>query len=428
MTDSATRRIGELLAPLTNWERTRADRPRFTLDTIRALLRRLGQGLEKPARFAVQVGGSKGKGSTCAWLAMLASSAGLRVGTYASPHVQTIRERVVLPEGLCPEEQLVAAVTRALGAAKGLDPAPSAFEVLTAAAAICFAESRLDLAIWEVGLGGRLDATTALPVELSVLTAVELEHTQVLGETIGAIAAEKAHIFRPGARGVLGCLGEAARVAEAHAATVGCRLLVLDREFGATAAPPAADGSRELTLWSTDGVRQSTRVADAPRHELVLLALAWAALRSLVPDFALPQTLARPGLPGRFECLLDRDGQPIVLDGAHTEESTARLAEELARRWPDRRFAFLYASAKGKRWREALSRIAPLADQVVVTELADTASEDPLTICDWLRSRGVRVRAVPGAADGLDALRTHAGPRVVMGSFHLVGELRERIL
>ncbi|MBI5850318.1 MAG: hypothetical protein HZB39_04670 [Planctomycetes bacterium] len=276
-------------------------------------------------------------------------------------------------------------------------------------------------------LGGRLDATTALPVDASVLTGVELEHCHVLGDTIEAIAAEKAFVFREGGVGVSGCASPAAEVVAAHAARAGCRLLVCDVDFGVEIGPPSGGGERELVLWSKDGVSQPTRLDDAPLHEARLLALAWAAMRELLPGFVVPQRLARPALPGRFERRIDRDGQLVVLDGAHTEESTARLAEELARRWPGRRFAILFASARGKRWREALSRIVPLADHVVVTELSDTTSEDAGTICDWLRSRGVRVRAVPGAADGLAQLREHAGPRVVTGSFHLVGEVRAQV-
>ena len=257
MTDSTTRRIGELLAPLTNWERTRTDRPRFTLDTIRSLLERLGPGLDRPTPLAIQVGGSKGKGTACAWLAQLATGAGLRVGVYASPHVSTIRERVVLPEGLCPEEQLVGAVRQALEAADGLDPAPSAFEVLTAAAAICFRDARLDLAVWEVGLGGRLDATAALPGDLSVLTGVELEHTQVLGDTVEAIAAEKAFVLRPGGIGVSGCVGTAAQVVAAHAQRIGCRLLVRGVDFGFELAPYA--GARDRACSGPNIVPRNMR-------------------------------------------------------------------------------------------------------------------------------------------------------------------------
>lgn len=427
MTDSATRRIGELLATLTNWEKSRSAQPHFTLETTRALLARLGASLERPARRAVQIGGSKGKGTTCAWLASLAGSAGWRAGVYASPHVESIRERIVLPDGPCREEVFVAAVTRVLGHASGLDPAPSAFEVLTAAAAQCFATARLDLAVWEVGLGGRLDATTALPVDASVLTGIELEHCSVLGDTIEAIAAEKAFVLREGGVGISGCRSPAAEVVAAHATRAGCRLLVCGVDFGVEIGPTGGGGERELVLWSRDGVRHATRLDDAPLHEARLLALAWAAMREILPGFVLPRRLARPALPGRFERRIDRDGQLVVLDGAHTEESTARLAEELARRWPGRRFAILFASARGKRWREALSRIVPLADHVVVTELSGTTSEDAGTISDWLRSRGVRVRAVPGAADGLAQLREHAGPRVVTGSFHLVGEVRAHV-
>ncbi len=425
--DSATRRIGALLARLTNWEKARSADHTFTLEAIRALLGQLGPWAFRPTRRAIQVGGSKGKGTTAAWVGHLGALAGLRVGVYSSPHVSSIRERIVLPKGPIAEEMMVAAVERALAASPGINPEPSAFEVLTAAAAIAFHDADLDLAVLEVGLGGRLDATTAFDVDLSILTGIELEHTAILGDTVTAIAGEKAAILRPGRVGVSGCRGVAAEVVEAHARKVGCRLLCRDRDFRIEELARDSDGSRSLALSDATGLRESVRLSDAPAFHLPALALAWAGIRVLVPGFRLPERIEAPLLPGRFEHRIDRDGELVVLDGAHTEESAGLLADEVAARWPGRRFAVLYASSRGKRWQSVLSRIAPLADQVVVTELTGTPSEDPATIVEWLLKRGTRARAVPSARDGLAALREQAAPRLITGSFHLVGELRDEV-
>ncbi|MGE0143392.1 MAG: folylpolyglutamate synthase/dihydrofolate synthase family protein [Planctomycetota bacterium] len=421
--DDTTRQIGALLAPLTNWERTREDRPRFTLDTARSLLARLG--LTRPTPLAIQVGGSKGKGTTAAWLALLSEQAGIRAGVYASPHVSSIRERILLPEGPVPGPQMVDAVRRVLDTAGVANLAPSAFEVLTAAAAIVFADAAVELAIWEVGLGGRLDATTAIEIDAAILTTIELEHTQILGDTVEQIAAEKAYVLREHGQGISGVRGGAAAVIETHAARVGCRLRARDRDFGVCVSPPDAERRQSIWITEANGPMHWTSVVDANPADHDALGLAFLALRTLRPGLSLPRELVRPQLPGRFERRIDRDGEFLLLDGAHTEESAWALVRAIEDRWPAERFRVLFASARGKRWREVLRPIARIADDVVVTELPDTVSEDPATIRDWLLSEGMSARAVPALDEALTVLRSHTGPRLVTGSFHLVGAVRD---
>jgi dihydrofolate synthase/folylpolyglutamate synthase len=421
--DETTRQIGALLAPLTNWERTREDRPRFTLDTARNLLARLG--LTRPTPLGIQVGGSKGKGTTAAWLARLCERAGIRAGVYASPHVSSIRERIMLPDGPVPGAEMKNAVQRALDAARAANLAPSAFEVLTAAAAICFAEAAVELAVWEVGLGGRLDATTAVEVDSAILTTIELEHTQVLGDTVELIAAEKAYVFREHGQGISGVRGSAATVIDAHAARVGCRLRARDRDFGACVGPPDAELRQSVWITEANGPMHWTTVVDANPADHDALALAFLALRTVRPGLSLPRELVRPQLPGRFERRTDRDGEFLLLDGAHTEESAWALVRAIEDRRPGERFRVLFGSARGKRWREVLRPIARIADDVVVTELPDTVSEDPATIRDWLLGEGMSARAVPALDEALTVLRSRTGPRLVTGSFHLVGAVRD---
>jgi dihydrofolate synthase/folylpolyglutamate synthase len=305
--------------------------------------------------------------------------------------------------------------------------APTFFEAMTLAAAEWFAERRTELAIWEVGLGGRFDATTALPVDASVITTIELEHTDVLGDTIAQIAGEKAAIVRRGGVAFTGTSGEALAVIHAAARDAGARLHVLGEHFGLADVRWERAGCR-ATLRLPDGSRHAVFLPDAAAFELPALALAAAAFTFLLPSAPLQLDPApRPWLPCRFEVRTDVDGEVLVLDGAHTEQSLRAVAAEFARRWPGRRAAVLFGSATGKRWREGLSELLPIADSFVVTELVGTSSEDPAAIAAWLSSRGAQCEVAAGVVAGLAAVRRRPGPRLVAGSFYLAGEARRAL-
>lgn len=417
-----------MLDRLVNYERTRPDKRLWDLATMRRLLAR--SGAPEPPRPAVQVGGSKGKGTTCAMLAALVHAAGRRAGCYASPHVTTLLERVRIGDRDIPVAVLERHLAQLL-ATPGGERAPTFFEAMTLAAAAWFAEERVDLAVYEVGLGGRHDATTALPVDAGIVTMIELEHTDVLGDTIAAIAGEKAPVIRDGGIGFTGASGDALAVIEAHCRRVGARLLVLGQHFGMRAVrwPTAAgDFGPRGVLWLPDGREQPFALPGGAAHELPALALAAAAFVHLLPGVPLRlDPVPRPQLPCRFEVRREPDGEVLVLDGAHTEQSLQAVAGELQRRWPGRRAHVLFGSATGKRWREGLSSLFAVADGFVVTELTGTASEDPGAIAAFLLAAGRQCETAPDAAAGLRLLRSRPGPRLVVGSFYLAGQVRQLV-
>ena len=418
--DPAAERLAPLLAQLVNYERTRPDRRLWDLTTMRRLLGRPG-ALPSP-RPAVQVGGSKGKGTTCAMLDGLVAASGGVAGFYSSPHVTTVLERIRVGGVDIPVAELERHV-RALLSVPG-ERAPTFFEAMTLSAAAWFAERQVDLAIWEVGLGGRHDATTALPVDASIVTTIELEHTDVLGDTIAAIAGEKAPVIRHGGVGFTGTSGDALEVIAAYARQVGAGLFVLGEHFGVRDVAWSADGARG-TLWLPDGRQLPFRLPQAAAYELPALALAAAAFAHLLPDRPLRLDPApRPALPCRFEVRAEPDGEVLVLDGAHTEQSLRAVAAEMQRRWPGRRPAVLFGSAAGKRWREALSALLPVADRFVVTELSGTTSEDPAAIAAFLAANGRPSEVATDVASALQRLRCSPGPRLVVGSFYLAGQVR----
>lgn len=417
--DWTTRTIEALLAPRTNYERKRPDRPRFSLEPTRALLRDLG--CEHPAPLVVQIGGSKGKGTTASYLSALLQQIGLRVGVYASPHAVTIRERIRIDGELGPSDLLVRSVREAL---RWAGESPSFFEVMTAAACLAFQEARVDVALFEVGLGGRLDSTTAVEADASILTRIELEHTNVLGPTRYRIAQEKAPVLRPGKIAWTAVRPPALAAVRSWSRSVDCQLLVAGRDFDAR-----GEIGSSLVLRVGD-VRHPVRVDGAPSHESEALGLAFAVCEHFFPGRFRQRSLRRPPSPGRCEVLQDPEGPGTgewIVDGAHTAESAQALASFWRRRHGDRKGALLFGSARDKDWRAVLSPLVAIADEIQVTGLPDTVSEDPATIRDWLRSRGVGAGAVHDLASGMDWLRARSVPRVVAGSFVLVGEVHRAL-
>lgn len=420
--DPAARLLAPLLLRLVDYERTRPRSRLWDLANMQAMLAR--PGAAAPPRPAVQVGGSKGKGTACAFLAGLAQAAGRRPGLYTSPHLETIGERIEVAGARIAPQDLRGLLEPLVDAAEAAGLGLSFFEAMTLAAVEWFAAAGVDLAIWEVGLGGRFDATTALPVDVSVITGIELEHTEVLGSTLEAIAAEKAPVIRPGGRGFTAAGGAALAVIERHAAAVGARLCVLGRDLDYREARWQGMDFRARLRFAC-GHEQAVFLPDARLYEPTALALAAAALREALPGVDLRLDPApRPRLPARFEVLRCADGEPLVLDGAHTPGSLAAVAAELGRRFPGRRAAVLFASAAGKRWREGLSALLPVADSFVVTGLTATANEDPASIGSWLSAGGQRCTVAADVPAGLAALSERPGPRLVTGSFYLAGQVR----
>ncbi|MEO0481266.1 MAG: hypothetical protein AAF196_17495 [Planctomycetota bacterium] len=406
----AEARIEALLAQRTNYERKRPDRPRFSLEPTRRLLDSLG--CLKPCPTVVQIGGSKGKGTTAAYLEAMLSRVGRRVGVYSSPHLVSLTERIRIDGAPIPVQVLEGLVEEV---ARVAAPEVSFFELMTAVAGLAFQRAGLDIGIFEVGLGGRLDSTTAVEADLSILTRVELEHTEVLGPTVHRIAQEKAHVFRRGAFGLTAARGPARVLVASHARRVGCTLQVRGLEFDASGIP-----SSRLRLRSGTR-RHDLRVPGAPPHESEAIALAFAATERLAPGEFDDPVLDRPGGSGRCE-LRSLDGDPLILDVAHTGDSARALADFCRSSLGGRAATLLYASATGKRWQAVLSPLLDLVDEVLVTELPGTASEDPVTIRDWLGERDVGAGAVPDLAEALAQLRARSRPRIVTGSFVLVGE------
>jgi dihydrofolate synthase/folylpolyglutamate synthase len=420
-----------LLAPL------EAGGIRFDLDSFRQLLHRVGDPhLRQPS---VLVAGTNGKGSTSALVASVAHAAGYRVGLYTSPHLESARERVRVGGIAVDDETLAAALERVIDAAgaSSIAHAPTHFEALTGAAFLVLADAGVDLAVFEVGLGGRLDATNVTEPLVSAVTSIGLDHQEYLGETLTEIAFEKAGVFRRGRVALWGKLPDEART----------RIEVVAAERGALRDEETGD-------WSIDGVevdelaqrfaivdgtgarlaRPTLRLAGAHQRDNALLAARIVdVLRrsgwSRLDRAAVESGFASCQWPGRLEevALPGSAGRRAVLfDGAHNEDGSRALARHLERRRQP--FDVLLGALGDKRPEKWLSLLARGAERVWATTVPSPRALAAGDIVRLLGADGVAAHAVATPDAALDAaLAGSTNDLVVAGSLYLVGELRRAL-
>lgn len=325
---------------------------RFDLSRVRHLLRLLGD--PQAGMLLAHVGGTKGKGSTSAMLASILGRSGERVGLYTSPHLHTIRERVQIGGAPVGREAFAAAVER-VAAATASVPGITTFEALTAAGFAAFADAGVRTAVIEVGLGGRLDATNVIEPYVTVLTSISYDHTAILGETLTAIAGEKAGIIKPGVPVLSAAQAdEAGAVIAERAAALGSGLEVCGRDwqYGLGEVSEAHQG------FSLQGRPRQRAIADGEyvlpllgRHQVENAALALAAAEHAPAGLGLEhghliEGLASVHWPGRFEVV--RTNPWVVLDGAHNDDSMRKLVEALQRHAPHRRLHVIFGASRDK--------------------------------------------------------------------------------
>jgi dihydrofolate synthase/folylpolyglutamate synthase len=413
---------------------------KLDLKTPRRLLQRLGS----PARGlrALHIAGTNGKGSTAAIAESILRRAGCRTGLYTSPHLVDFAERVRIegrPIGRRDLARLVARVRPAVEEISRLDRRVTFFEATTALALLHFAEQKVDVAVIETGLGGRLDATNLVEPLACVLTPIALEHQKQLGRTLGAIAWEKAGILKEGVPAVSAPQPRPARaVLVGRARALGIPLAILGRDFGVRSRPDGGFDYEGLGL-SLEGVRCGL---PGP-HQVQNAAVALAACERLAErGLRIPVTAMRRGLesarwPGRMEVVRSGDnGRPrVVLDGAHNPAAARALARALRSAFAYRRLLLVFGAMVDKDHR---ALVRPLAREVVgtgglvvCTAPAFERSADPRSIGAILRAMGVRTEVIPSVPAALDHAMHEAAPAdlvVVAGSLYLVGEARSHLV
>jgi dihydrofolate synthase/folylpolyglutamate synthase len=393
--------FSELIAP---FSRRGVD---LGLERLQAALVEMGH----PERCfaAVQVAGTNGKGSISTMLHAIASAAGIRCGLYTSPHLLSWCERIRLPDGLITEAALKDLLHTLQPLALRHDLTP--FELVTAAAMQAFADAGVELAVLEVGLGGRLDATTAHPDrQVLAFASIGLDHTEHLGATIAAIAGEKAGVLHPGATAVSGPQpAEAAQVLRQQAARQGCTLRWVDP------LPPAEQGGPVLGLR---GDLQRLNAAVARGAAEALAEQGWA-----ISNAAIAEGLRQARWPGRLEHR-QYQGQPLLVDGAHNPPAAAALRQELDQRTHEEELPrrWLIGMQRHKDAPQLLRSLLRANDQVRVVALP--AEHSSWSAEALQTATGLQLEA--GAADlasNLAWLVQSPALPVACGSLYLVAEL-----
>jgi dihydrofolate synthase/folylpolyglutamate synthase len=409
------------LQSLVNRERIAGfDYEKHGLDRIRALLEEIGS----PQRGlpCIHVTGSKGKGTFALAAGHLLQAAGVRAGVYTSPHLASWLERFRVGDGPAPASRLVAELERMRPAVERLrrhpELCPSFFDVTTALAFALFRAEQVRCAVLEVGIGGRLDSTTVCEPTVCAITAVQLEHVGVLGDTLEAIAREKAGILKPGVPLVHGPLA-----AEALAAVL-ARAASLD--------VPADEVRAERVSLSADGIGfelPDGRALRAPilgAHQATNLSLAVAAVERFLGRALAPAELASLDtleLPARIE----RFG-PLILDDAHTPDSARALRETLGSVFPGRRWVLGISIARDKDAAGILAELAPATRACVISGAEPLRSLPPDELRPLARAAGIpspELEPHPHAALArVRALRRPEEIGVLTGSVFFAGAVR----
>lgn len=409
----------------------------FGLERIRALSVELGH--PERAYRRVLVAGTNGKGSVTVMTETALRAAGHRVARYTSPHLVRLEERFVIDGemigtgALSDAAETVRRAADSLVARGELATPPTFFEATTAVAFELFRRARVDLAVLEVGLGGRLDATNVEPPLAAAITNIDLDHQQYLGDTVTEIAREKAGVIHPGTVTVLGDANpDVVNVVSAACRDRGARL-VHTSDVARTTSELRPDGRLLVELGTTRRAYAPVTLGLRGRHQLDNAVTAAVLLEELdaigvaVPPRAVEAGLARAEWPGRLE-LFASGGQQVLLDGAHNPAGARSLAAYLREMYPQR-LPMVFAAMRDKDASGMLAALAPAATAFVLTEAHNPRTLRAALLAEHLRAVAPQARGEIDAdpAGALDRALAAAPIVCVAGSIFLVGEVRSML-
>ncbi len=394
----------------------------------------------------IHIGGTNGKGSVGATLLSILTASGYKAGLYTSPHLSSVRERFRIGDRYISRRDFTAVAGKIIHILDGRQI--TYFEFTTTLAMLWFAEQHVDLAILEVGLGGRLDATNVVSPLVSVITNVSMDHEQYLGDTVTAVASEKAGIIKPGIPLVTGAAdAEPLGVIQARAGQMKSPLHLLGRDFRGSLTSP------DPLLWNYDGLTFS--LTDLPlsmkgEYQVDNASIALATLEVIAPQFPVQEKHIRRGLektswPGRLEEFwLDKQGtvsrKPetrdtphfhFLLDGAHNPAGASALKKALQHDFRHESLLLVWASMADKDMNGTLLSLAPLAGEIIFTQPEPERSAAPDILFDLLpedmRQKSTCVQDVSKALQ-VAMEKSRPGTMIcVAGSLYLIGKAR-RIL
>jgi dihydrofolate synthase / folylpolyglutamate synthase len=420
----------ELAAP------TQPAAAKFDLENITVLAERLG----RPDRAypSVHIAGTNGKGSTAAFLESILRHAGFRTGLNTSPHLEKINERIRINGEEIGDEAFAATFTRIqllieeLLAAAQLRAHPTYFECVTAVAFEAFARARVEFGVFEVGLGGRLDATNILFPAVSVITPINFDHENFLGHSLREIAGEKAGILKPGTPVVLAEQPpEAREVTLARAQQLGCPVIETAQAFRIDQESMDNGAARARVTETATGICFDI-TPSLPGHFQLQNALNAAAAARLLaergfrisPD-AISQGVANTIWPGRLEKLQSRPD--LFLDGAHNPAAARELAAFLYQNFAGRKILLLFGALRDKAVDEIAGLLFPHVSEVIFTEPRTSRAISSGRLAEIAGHHATNFTVISSAEQALDLALAEAAPEdaiFITGSLYLVGQLR----
>ena len=420
----------ELTAP------TQAAAAKFDLENITALAERLG----RPDRAypSVHIAGTNGKGSTAALVESILRRAGFRTGLNTSPHLERINERIrvsgeeISDEAFAETFTRIQALNEELLAAGKLRAHPTYFECITAMAFEYFARARVDFGVFEVGLGGRLDATNILTPVISVITRIDFDHENFLGHSLREIAAEKAGILKPGVPVVVAeQRTEASDVIHERATELNCPIIETRAAFHIETELVEDGCVRAVARESATGWSVEVAPRMAGRFQLQNALNAVAVARHLqtrgyrISDEAIAEGVASAVWPGRLEKI--QSGPDVYLDGAHNPSAARELATFWKENFAGRRLWLIFGALRDKAVDEIAGILFPHAAEVIFTQPRTTRAVSVTQLAEITAHHANRFQVIPDAENALEHALERADSRDVVfvaGSLYLVGQLR----
>lgn len=384
--------------------------------------------LENPEQCfsSIHVGGTNGKGSVVSMLTDILKSSGYRTGMYTSPHLVDFKERIRVDGEHIRDEEVVELTDRIRKlVTKGNNPHPfSFFDFTTAMAFLYFKEKAADWAVVEVGLGGRLDSTNAIHPAASIITNVDMDHMEYLGDNIPQIAAEKAGIIKAGVPVVTGASGEALRVIREKAEDKS-QVFVLGEDFSYEKLDDQCMSYQGIT-WTFEEIN----VGLQGDHQLSNAALALCAAELLSQSgarlslAAIRTALSTVKWPGRLEMVAQ--DPPMLLDAAHNPHGARSLAAFLKAHYADKRIILVFGVMKDKDWKEILNLLLPLVYDIILTRPTIERAASPEVLA--LSVPGATIAGDIGSALSIAKKRAAKGDIIVVtGSLYTIGEAKTAI-
>jgi dihydrofolate synthase / folylpolyglutamate synthase len=349
----------------------------------------------------IHVAGTNGKGSVCAMIDSICRAQGYRTGLFTSPHLVTFRERICVNGEMVSENAVADGLTTIRNLVANWDPHPTFFEVATALALKCFSEAKIDVAILETGIGGRLDATNAFQSDVSIITQIDFDHEEWLGNMLAEIASEKAGIIKP--RIPVVCAAqqpEAEKVIRARAAECEAPLQFVSESY---------DGSQ---------------VALRGQHQKQNATVAVAGLRAAkidVDSSTIVRGLATIEWPARFQKWDER----TIIDGAHNPAAARVLAETWREIFGDQKATLVLAVLSDKNFHGICEALAPITDSVLLPSIGSERAASPEELAKIVSSLTppLPYSITPSIVDALNLARAKSNPILITGSLHFTGEV-----